>query len=285
MYSRDVTKSANLYVFFPSYSLSPNRIRVEALRKMTWSLNFIYLLVLGLTAFLSFKMAQSEWVSSRMARENRNLVPTLSVIGVVFGLFISFASADVAQRANNLRANLDREISAARSMFSIVSGIGPAANSVRVALTEYVQTVDALEWTWISKGAPGAAPADGAASSLILLTTIFAEKGKAEPATRSLVLGKIDELMTARTARNTNVKHLGDPWLWTTLVVMAMATQITGAIAFSGLRLQASVFLIAYTCVATVALTYLGNTERSLRLTGIDAQTSAMTALKSETKQ
>lgn len=55
------------------------------------------------------------------------MTPLVGVGGIMFGLFLSFNSSDINQRAGNLRLITEREVGAARSLLNFSSGVGPTA--------------------------------------------------------------------------------------------------------------------------------------------------------------
>jgi uncharacterized membrane protein len=238
------------------------------------------LLVLG--APLAFAFGQWGRVSARVAREARAMVPTVGVVGILFGLFTSFTSADINQRANSLQLAVERELSAARSLVNITTGVGPVANPIRAALLEYLQTVETTERAWLEGGARGTAPGDAPVYSLVLVTTVFAEHAKAESVIKTLMMSRVDELVNARTERITRTTRRADQPLWIALVLMAVVTQVAGAVALSGARLQAATFLASYTVVAVLALGYLAWADRLLGGSRVPDQAAAFGALRSE---
>lgn len=225
---------------------------------MTPTLLTIFLCAIALNAVVAYRLATLGAVIRQISREIRAITPLVGVGGIMFGLFLSFNSSDINQRAGNLRLVTEREVGAARSLLNFSSGVGPTADPIRNAVVEYLTIVTNTERDWFDSGAVGSAPSEASVYSLALVTTLFAEQTHHSDVIKTLMLARVDELTNARTERVTRMRRTADVPLWVALVSMALITQLLGGLALAGARLQAFSFLAGYTMVALIGLTYLG---------------------------
>lgn len=251
---------------------------------MTPELFALMLTLILVNCAFAFVLSNVPAIKTQISRESRAMIPVVSVIGILFGLFTSFTSSDINQRASTLQLATDRELSAARSLLNLATGIGPAGTPVREALVEYLQTVASTERAWLENGANGAAPGDAPVYSLSLIATVFAEQAKASASIKSMLISRVDDLVNARTERLTRTIRRADVPLWMSLVLMAVVTQLTGALALSGSRLQTMIFLSGYTLVAVTALAYLAWADRLIGPSRIAEHAALFEALVARTQ-
>ena len=95
---------------------------------------------------------------------------------ILFGLFVGFSSAEITQGGGSLRLSTQQEVSAARSILNVTTGVGPRAYSVRQVMIEYLQVVTTTERDWLKSRALGDPPGTGPVYSLNLITTGFAQR-------------------------------------------------------------------------------------------------------------
>jgi hypothetical protein len=246
---------------------------------LTRTLFALLLSVIVLNGIGAYILGASSMVTRRITLETRSLTSLVGVVGILFGLFLSFNSSDISQRGGNLRLVTEREVGAARSLLNFSSGVGPTAEPIKNAVLEYLTIVTTTERDWFESGGKGDAPSEASVYSLALVTTLFAEQTKKSDVIKTLMLARVDDLTNARTERVTRMTRSADVALWGALVTMAIITQLVGAFGLAGLRIQMGAFLLSYTLVALVGLGYLGWADRLIGPERIGEQLAPFEAL------
>ena len=211
--------------------------------------------------------------------------PMIGAISILFGLFIGFSSAEITQRAGSLRLSTQREVSAARSILTFTTGLGPRANAVRQAMVEYLQVVTTTERDWLRARAATEPPGNGPVYSLNLITTGFVQQPGVSDVLKSALLNRVDELTNARTDRLTLTRGTGNVPQWLGLAALAIVTQLVGAIAVAGQRGGVVVFVAGFTATAMVGLVYLASADGLIGANRLQEQSAPFAALLTRTPQ
>jgi glutamate/aspartate transport system substrate-binding protein len=261
---------------------------------MTPGLYWILMGFVLLGAALAFVLVTRASVGSLVKRHGTMPPPMIGAISILFGLFIGFSSAEITQRGGGLRLATSREVSAARSIINFTTGVGPKAYAVREAVTEYLQVVTTTERDWLHNRGTGDPPGGGPVYSLNLITTGFVQQPGVSDVLKAALLSRVDELTNARTDRLTLSHASGNVLQWISLLAFAIVTQFAGALAVTGQRGGATVFLGAFTLTALVAFLYLGQAdgligatrsqEESAPFAALLAQTPRLTAAENDTE-
>jgi arginine exporter protein ArgO len=250
---------------------------------MTPGLFAVIVPLVFVSAAFAYLMGEYGLIKRHISREVVTLVPTVAVVGALFGLFMGFNLYDISQRAGGLRLAIEREVSAARSILNFASGVGPTADPLRNAVIEYLQIVTTTERDWFGSDSQGEAPGEAAVYSLALVTTLFVEQTRSSDVIKTLLVQRVDELTNARTERVTRMRRHDDISLWFGLAVLAAVTQFVGAVALSGKRLQLLTFLAGYTLAALVGFLLLARADRLIGPDRIEEQSIPFEALLSLT--
>ena len=208
--------------------------------------------------------------------------PMIGAISILFGLFIGFSSAEIGQRATNLRLSTQREVSAARSILNFTTGIGPRANTVREAVIEYLQVVTTTETNWLRDKATGEAPGNQPIYSLNLITTGFVQQPGVSDVLKGVLMSRVEDLTNARTERLTLSRASGSIPQWVGLTALAIVTILVGAVSAGPVGGRV-IFLAGYSATALVALLYLGFTDSLLGASSKQQQSAPFEALLVQT--
>ena len=225
---------------------------------MTTSLFIVLMLLIITGAFCAFVLSTRPAVAQLVKRNGTMPPPMIGAISILFGLFVGFSSAEITQRGGSLRLSTQREVSAARSIVNFTTGVGPRAYPVREAINEYLQVVTTTERDWLLSRAPSEPPGAGPVYSLNLITTGFVQPPGVSDVLKSALINRVDDLTNARTERLTLSRGAGSIPQWVGLTVLAIVTQLVGAMAVAGQRGGGVIFLTGFSVTALVGLAYLG---------------------------
>lgn len=216
------------------------------------------MLLIATGALGSFLLSTHPVVAQIVKRNGTMPPPMIGAVSILFGLFVGFSSAEITQRGGSLRLSTQREVSAARSIVNFTTGVGPRAFPVREAIIEYLQVVTTTERDWLLSRASSEPPGAGPVYSLNLITTGFIQQPGVSDVLKGALINRVDDLTNARTERLTLSRGAGSIPQWAGLTVLAIVTQLVGAMAVAGQRGGGVIFLTGFSVTALVGLAYLG---------------------------
>ncbi len=250
---------------------------------MTPTLFVLLMLAVVLGAAGAFLLSTRTRVGVLVKQYGTMPPPMIGAISILFGLFVGFSSAEISTRGGGLRLAAQREVSAARSILTFTTGVGPRAYAVREAMVEYLQVVTTTEAGWLQSRAGGEAPGTGPVYSLNLVATGFVQQPGVSDVLKTVLLNRVEDLTNARTDRLTLSRASGNVAQWVALAALVLVTQLVGAMAVAGQRGGSLVFLAGFTLTAGVGLVYLGVADGLVGPSRSAEQTAPFAALLAST--
>ena len=187
----------------------------------------------------------------------------LSVLGIIFGLFVAFTAAQVWSDSDRASATVSREASALRATVLLAAGLPPEQQDrVRDLVRGYIEHAAKVEWPMMAGHTASLRPAPPALTEALQVVVSLTPQGAGQQTVQREIISTLGIALDARRQRIIISQAEVNPVKWWSLYLQAICEFVVIGLVHCGNRVASAIAMALFATGVAAAVLLIAAHDR-----------------------